>query len=1111
VASLSLLQSHNLLLSVGVTALDLPSLKELNLECNRLGASNAVEVLLQCAAFCTSLQSLLVGANSFGESELRLSLSESGLNIDAFLARGVLSHLSYTYKSAQSASQRTRLERGRFGCLVVKNVVDAAAEKDRSMRLSRAVDGNCSSLLVPERLDFHFQFYLLQMQMKMQMIVALKSDQLSDKLQPSLDATLVTKLNLSGGNLRPSSFEDLANVLQRLPALLELNLSLNHFPDDGLFVILQEVQSLLTTLIICNVGLTAAGLLAARSFAGFKFVSLAHIDISNNTELQASGFAALLKSVPVHNLLHLFAPNCGIDLCKRDGAGSDDQLQRVLYIFRQASLLQTVDLSNNALGDSAVEGILRAMSPDPENYGCSNAARRSVNVAVNRPQQSLSGWVSPLKNLNLSCTACDQGRSSLSHHFDKWFNSILIHLTKLTHLRMSHNQCLINLNPSVSYLRRLEFLDLSHCKNLLTIPDELILGSLGRSFGLSLLGCDALEHPPLKVVAKGLEAIREFVDVEDSEKKPLKNVKVVMLGNGGSGKRNLLCALAGIGDSEYKSFDETNQLIRRQYMARKGWLAKTMDNSPTLSFWNFGGQLEYSSHLNFYMAARQCVYVTVFSVVERHEVLVQQISYWLRTVFGRVGSQQSARIFLIANHIDALHPSLVDKYKNNIRDLISRLLVAMGVSLLVGKQIHLDYWFAADPRFPGHREEIERITDNIFDYSASMFDESGILRLPASYLPMLREVKRLAQRCNDSKTLPLIKLADLTKAGGFDVLAGSDRNLRKLDAIKLLSEVGVLISYTDLQEQPWICVNLNFCVDVATLFSDYLLNTQSSSQVAHQPVMSKTDLYHIFQHVFETAVASVSWYSSSLSQGYPESLFGFFVAQGLLLPVPALRFKQQFGASNESVFVIPLLLKGRPDSWRDVFGHSLHDASAAHAWGFAKPVRIKGSRFASHSIEFMITIPIFFKLMLSRCCDSRFMWGASFVYHVDGTSIFVRLAEDRHGVDVVTIGPDAQISEAVEREIECIALELGLSERHQLLLLCPLCCTSDRYVKFGTVRVFFEQQIDHYREYGRNAICHHNHVLEVSCVEQGAIFHMPAAPDPEGPFFPDVCREKGYV
>ena len=85
-ASPFLLQSYNLLSSVGVSALDLPSLKELNVECNRLGASNAVEVLFQCAAFCTSLQSLLVGANSFGEAELHRKLSKSGVPIETFLS-----------------------------------------------------------------------------------------------------------------------------------------------------------------------------------------------------------------------------------------------------------------------------------------------------------------------------------------------------------------------------------------------------------------------------------------------------------------------------------------------------------------------------------------------------------------------------------------------------------------------------------------------------------------------------------------------------------------------------------------------------------------------------------------------------------------------------------------------------------------------------------------------------------------------------------------------------------------------------------------------------------------------------------------------------------------
>ena len=1100
-----------MLSSFSVSALDIPSLKELNVECNRLRSYNAVEVLLQCAAFCTSLQSLLVGANSFGEAELHGKLSKSGLPIDTFLSqrRGVLSYLSYSHKDSQRVSQSTRRERGRMGCLVVKMFVDAAAEKDRLMRSTRAANGDCSLLLVPERADFH-----MQQLMPRQMAADNEPSRLSETQQPSFNVDLINKLNLSGCNLRSSSLEILANVLQRLPMLHELNLSLNHFPAGSILTVLQEAQSLLSSLVICNAGITAVGLLAAQRVSPFKFVSLARLDVSDN-ELQAAGFAALLQLFPVQNLIRLQASNCGIDLCKC--AETDDRLQGVLSIFRQTTALQHLDLSSNALGVSAVESILRAMSPDPQHFGASRSSQYSVNISWSRPPRSLGRWVSPLKYLNLSRTACDQVDASSSHHFDKWFNSILPHFTNLAHLYLSENQCLFNLSSSVSCLRHLESIDLSHCKNLLTIPDELILGSRGRNFDLRLLACDALEYPPKKIAKNGLDAIRQFVDVEDSERHSLRDVKVVFLGNGGSGKRNLLCALANIRDSEYKNFDQMNQLIRRQYLSRKTWLARKFTaDPPTLSFWNLGGQLEYSSHLNFYMSARQCVYVIVFSVVDSHEILVQQISYWLRAVFGCAGSQRSFRIFLIGSHIEAVHASLLDKHKDGIRDLIKKLLVAMGVFAQVDKLIFFDWWVSADPSFPGHKEEVERITDKIVDSSAKLVSES-ILRFPDSYLPMLKEVKKLAENCQEKKILPLIKLADVIEEDGCEILEGSHRHLRKLEAIKLLNEVGILISYMDLHEEPWICVNLNFCVDVVMLFTNSILKLKSDPASSHESVMSKNEMHRIIQHVFETAVPSVSWYSSSLTQGYPESLFGFFVAQGLLLPVPGPRFRWQYSAADEILYVVPLLFNGRPDSWRAVFGHLLHfghvlhDAPAAPAWGFGMPIRIKGSRFSSRSVEFMITVPTFLKLMVTRCCDSRFMWGVSFVYHVEGTSIFVRLAEDRHGIDVVTIGPEAPISAAIDREIENITLELGLNERHESLLLCPLCCTSDNYVKSGTVRVFFEQQVDHYREYGLNAVCHHNHVLEVSRVEQGAIFHMPAAPDAEGPFFPDVCRANDYV
>jgi hypothetical protein len=1074
-----------------------------------------VGVLLQCAAFCTSLQSLLVGAqaNSFGEAELHDKLSKSGLPIDSFLSknRGVLPYLSYSPKDNHKVAPDMRRERGRIGCVVVKMVADAALEKDRYLQSSRETRGDYSLLLIPERVDFHIQSLLQAL---------FVSDNVSNPAgspQPSGNAGHVESLNLSGCNLRSSSHPALISVLQRLPALRDLNLSLNYFPADSILAILQEVQSLLETLRICNSGISGAGLLAAKSFSFFKFVSITCIDVSDNAELQAPGFAFLLQSCSVQNLIRLEASNCGIDLCKSE---SSDHLKDIVSIFRQATLLQRLDLSKNSLGIVAIEDILRSMSPDPQKFGCCRVAD-PLDFSPSSPL--LDQWVSPLKDLNLSCTACEQVRGpSLTCHFDKWFNSILPHYSNLVRLDLSENQCLFNLNPSISCLHNLVFLDLSHCKNLLTIPDELILGTRSRKFDLVLVGCDALEYPPKKKADEGLDAMRRFV--EGSEKTPLNHVKVVLLGNGGSGKRSLLCALANIRDSEHKSFDEINQLIRKQYLSRKSsigsWFAKKLapDSFPTLSFWNFGGQLEYSSHLNFYMSARQTVYVIVFSVVESRAILVQQISYWLRAVFDCSKSQHSIRILLIGSHIDAVHPSLLDKHKAGIRDLIDKLLVAMSVRDHIDNQIFLEWWFSADPRFPGHSNEVERITDKIFDTSSKFFQNEGldVPLFPKSYLGMIKEVKKLADNCEQTKKFPLIKLADLTKEE-CEILAGSDRNSRKLDSIKVLSEVGILISYTDLQEEPWICVNLNFCVDVVTLFTNSMLKLKSDPASSHESIMSKEELYFKFKRFFETAVTSVSWYTSSLSQGYPESLFGFFVAQGLLVSVSALQFRPQLErrssvdselltavASDKTLFMIPLLLKGRPDSWREVFGHVLHDALGAPLWSFGLPIRIKGLRFSSRRIEFMITVSSFLKLMLGRCCDSRFMWGASFVYHVEGTSIFVRLAEDRHGIDVVTIGPEAPISAAIDLEIENIALELGLNER-QSQRLCPLCCTSDDFVKSGTVRVYFQRQVDHYREFGENANCIHNHKLEASCLEEGSTLQMPAAPDAESSFFPNVC------
>ena len=1087
-------QNNNYLSSIPVSCLDLPNLKELNLEFNVLKASNAVDMLLQCASFCTSLQSLCIGANRFEHRDIQSKINETWLSIDALLKENpqVMSAMCYSELELKKMPDKKRLKRGLSACTVVKIFAAAAAEKHQTLLSDSmaAGPGNYKSLLNPDHAVVHVSSLLKT---------------LTESSQP--DAFSLLTLNLSGCNLSSSIHPMLIGVLQRLPSLIELDLSLNSLAGDRVTAILSGASTSLQSLKMCNSGISASSFSSARR--ALNFISLQHLDVSDNMELLSSGFIFLLQSCAAPKLIHLEASNCGIDL-----RTNEDYLPNVLSFFHRTTSLTNLNLSKNCIGVVVLEKILRHMSPDPQNFGRPSCANSATLLDSSRVVSN--SWISPLQILDFSCTACDDCLPNSSQHFDNWLDSVFIHYSNLTRLLLSDNHHIFNIQPGVAHLRRLTFLDLSNCINLLNICEVLFAENEGRNFELKLVGCDALENPPKSVIEKGLVAIRKHISNEKVQQQSveLRHVKAIFLGNDAAARRSLLCSLANFRESDVKSFDEINQLIREQHVAGKSFLSKAFsrDNRPNVSFWNFCGELECCTHFNFFLSAYQSIYIILFNVSDSPDVVVQQLSYWLRAVFDTGGLQHSIRIFLVGTHFDQVPQSRLD----SCTYLIDNLLMAMGIFYPFRSQISLKWWSSTNPlKWLGFCQPsdtdatIHSVLDTIFDTSEKILSKgNGTLHFPIMYERMLDEVKRLAQNCQESKSMPLVKLSELTEAQGFRVLAGSHRNLRRLDAVKICSEVGILIHFKDIKDdEDWIGVNLNFCLDVVMYFTNYVMTLKSTSLPLNRCILSKHEMYQIVTNVFQSAAPTVSWYASSLAQSYPESLFGFFVTQTLLLPVDSRHI--QLHSGDAYGFMVPMLLKPRPHSWRAIFGHLfsghlVQDAAVA-SWGFGMPIRIKASRYTSASQESLITVSKFLKLMLSKCFDYRHMWDASFLYHVEGTSIFVRLAEDRLGVDIVTIGSyAASIPAKVSREIQDIALNLEFRDR-QAKRICPRCCVTDQYLKSGLNRVFFEQQLDHYKEYGISGTCYFDHEVEASSLEEGEKLIMPAAPEPEGPFFSGIA------
>lgn len=158
----------------------------------------------------------------------------------------------------------------------------------------------------------------------------------------------------------------------------------------------------------------------------------------------------------------------------------------------------------------------------------------------NNQLTSLPSKISELKNLT---------RLYISYNQLTSLPPEIRELKNLTRLDLSKNK--LTLLPSeISGLKNLEKLDLSENK-LTSLPPEILeldleMGYRVRYNGILLRG-NPLETPPIEIVKYGREAVVNYFKSLEEEKKPLNEVKVLMVGDGGAGKTSLVKRLLGEG------------------------------------------------------------------------------------------------------------------------------------------------------------------------------------------------------------------------------------------------------------------------------------------------------------------------------------------------------------------------------------------------------------------------------------------------------------------------------------------------------------------------------------------------------------------------------------
>ncbi|MCX6580349.1 MAG: leucine-rich repeat domain-containing protein, partial [Candidatus Aminicenantes bacterium] len=177
--------------------------------------------------------------------------------------------------------------------------------------------------------------------------------------------------------------------------------------------------------------------------------------------------------------------------------------------------------------------------------------------------------------------------------------SSLKELKGLTVLSLSNNQI-----SDISSLKELKNLKVLYLKeNKIThMPAEFLdLGLAikwdydGKDDGI-LLFVNPLESPPVEIIKKGNEAIRQYFKSLEGEKQALNEVKVLLVGDGAAGKTSLVKRLLG------KRFDKNESQTH-------GININTMEISQNntkikIRLWDFGGQeIMHATH-QFFLSKR---------------------------------------------------------------------------------------------------------------------------------------------------------------------------------------------------------------------------------------------------------------------------------------------------------------------------------------------------------------------------------------------------------------------------------------------------------------------------------------------------------------------------